>query len=279
MGIDINMPCGGQGRCGRCAVIAQNGAGIRRRSTVRLSPDDLADGYALACQTVIEGDAVIIVPPQEKIERRLVTDKTATKVTLPFTYDPLQHQSLALFPVSVEPPSMVDQTDDWSRLKRAMVSTPMPFLGQWSARDNDRLQHRQSVDDGLHMGYLMADFPTLRRLGTMLRELNWTMTAVVELDTWDRPNGPPRLVDLLPPGGPQHLWGAAVDIGTTTVSLYLVDLLTGKVATKAAEYNDQIRRGEDVISRIIYASKNDGLGELQSMVIGSVNELLERAAP
>ncbi|MEJ2557508.1 MAG: ASKHA domain-containing protein, partial [Anaerolineae bacterium] len=107
---------------------------------------------------------------------------------------------------------------------------------------------------------------------------NWTVASVVEMDTWDHPDGPSRLVDLLPPDHTEHLWGAAVDIGTTTVSLYLVDLLTGEVATKAAEYNGQIKRGEDVISRIIYASKNNGLGELQTLVVGTINELLERAA-
>ncbi|GAB4528718.1 MAG: ASKHA domain-containing protein [Anaerolineae bacterium] len=246
------MPCGGQGRCGRCAVIVQDGAGIRRRSTLRLTPDDLASGYALACQTVVEGDAIVTIPPQEKIERRLVTDKTAARVTLPFVYDPPQHQPMRLFSLELDAPDMADQTDDWSRLKRALSL-------------------------GYGVSELVVDLPTLRRLGAVLREHNWATTAVVEMDTWDRPDGPPRLVDLLPPGNGDHLWGAAVDIGTTTVSLYLVDLLTGEVATKAAEYNAQIRRGEDVISRIIYASKNNGLEELQSLVVGTINELLERA--
>ena len=257
------MPCGGQGRCGRCAVIAQDGAGIRRRSTVRLTPDDLAAGYALACQTVVEGDAVITIPPQEKIERRLVTDKTATKVVLPFAYDLHHHQSLRLLPVVLDPPTMADQTDDWSRLKRTLATT-------------------YGVSD------LTAELATLRGLGAVLREHGWTVTAVVEMDTWDHPQGPPRLIDLLPagdlpmtpppPGDTERgLWGAAVDIGTTTVSLYLVDLLTGEVLTKAAEYNGQIKRGEDVISRIIYASKNNGLAELQAMVAGTINELIERA--
>src|SRR5271157_4302616 len=86
-GIEISRPCGGQGRCGRCAVVVEGGQ-VRRRSTLRLSPDDVAAGYALACQTVIEGDAVILVPEQDKIERHLVTDKAARKVTLPFAYDP-----------------------------------------------------------------------------------------------------------------------------------------------------------------------------------------------
>lgn len=258
-GLEVNMPCGGQGRCGRCAVIARNGAGIRRRSTVRLSADDLAAGYALACQAVVEGDAVITIPPQEKIERRLVTDKTAAKVSLPFVYNPAQDQSLRLFPLELEPPSVADQTDDWSRLKRALATA-------------------HGIAD------LTVDLPTLRRLGTTLREQDWRVNAVVELDTWDRPNGPARLVDLLPAGrastAPPNggLWGAAVDIGTTTVSLYLVDLLTGQVAAKAAEYNGQIKRGEDVISRIIFASKNNGgLQELQNLVVNTINELLERA--
>jgi uncharacterized 2Fe-2S/4Fe-4S cluster protein (DUF4445 family) len=283
-GLEMNMPCGGQGRCGRCAVIVSppdiggGKGGVRRRSTVRLSPADLAAGYALACQTVIEGDAVITIPPQEKIERRLVTDKTAAKVTLPFSYEPDRRQSLRLFALALDPPSMADQTDDWSRLKRALAVT-------------------YRVSD------LVIDLPTLRRLGTTLREQNWNLAAVVEMDTWDRPNGPARLVDILPATplplppsqreresiktspplggieGGQRLWGAAVDIGTTTVSLYLVDLLSGEVVAKATEYNGQIKRGEDIISRIIYAGKNgEGLTELQSLVIETINELIGRAA-
>ena len=67
-GLDVNIPCGGQGRCGRCAVVVEQGQ-VRRRSTVRLSAQDIADGYALACQTVIESDLLVTIPPQEKIER------------------------------------------------------------------------------------------------------------------------------------------------------------------------------------------------------------------
>ncbi|MEW5958716.1 MAG: ASKHA domain-containing protein [Chloroflexota bacterium] len=250
-GFDLNMPCGGQGRCGRCAVIVKNGAGIRRRSTVRLTAADLQAGYALACQTVIEGDAVIVVPPQEKIERRLVTDKTAGRVTLPFAYSFERDQSLRLVPLALDPPTMGDQTDDWSRLKRAL-NAACGLTG------------------------LSVDLEVLRRLGAILRAHNWQVTAVVELDTWDRPHGPPRLVDLLPPLQ-EGLWGAAVDIGTTTVSLYLVNLRSGEVLTKTAEYNGQIKRGEDVISRIIYAGKNNGLAELQGLVVDTINELVERA--
>jgi uncharacterized 2Fe-2S/4Fe-4S cluster protein (DUF4445 family) len=73
------------------------------------------------------------------------------------------------------------------------------------------------------------------------------------------------------------LWGCAIDIGTTTVTLWLVDLVTGQVKAQAAEYNDQIARGEDVVSRIIYASKKNGRDELRQRVLDTINGLLEIA--
>ena len=89
-GVEISQPCGGQGRCGRCAVKIEDGS-VRRRSTLRLSAEDVENGYALACQTVIEGDVSISVPPQEKIERRLTTDRTVAEVSVPAGYLSLIH--------------------------------------------------------------------------------------------------------------------------------------------------------------------------------------------
>jgi uncharacterized 2Fe-2S/4Fe-4S cluster protein (DUF4445 family) len=73
----------------------------------------------------------------------------------------------------------------------------------------------------------------------------------------------------------------AIDIGTTTVTVWLVDLISGEVKAQAAEYNGQIARGEDVISRIIYAGKRPNeLGsnrdELRQLVLETINKLLER---
>ncbi|MCB9446173.1 MAG: DUF4445 domain-containing protein [Ardenticatenaceae bacterium] len=87
-----------------------------------------------------------------------------------------------------------------------------------------------------------------------------------------------KIIDLLPGHVPTDtpLWGAAIDIGTTTVSVWLVNLLTGEVVQQAAEYNRQIRRGEDVISRIIYASKGNGRAEICDLVLETINGLLER---
>lgn len=252
-GIELGLPCGGQGRCGRCTVIVQEGR-VQQPPNQRFSPDDLSKGYALACQTTIQSDAVIYIPPQ-KIERKLQTDKTAKRVEVPFSYDYARDQSLRKYVVTVTEPSLDEQTDDWSRLKR-------------------ELAQQYGIEN------LTVELPVLRRLAAALRDGDWTVTVVIEAHRWDAPEGPPRLVDVLPGDSLTSLWGIAIDIGTTTNVVWLVDLLSGEVIAQAADYNGQIARGEDVISRIIYASKGKGedkgkgLLELQALVVQTLNRLI-----
>ena len=250
-GIDIGQPCGGQGRCGRCAVQVTEG-NVRRRSTLRLSPSDVEEGYALACQTVAEGDAHIVVPPQEKIERRLVTDRIVAEVSVPTDYEYEKFQTVRRFSVQITPPSMDDQTDDWARLQIAL-----------------RLQY--GIEN------ITCSLPMLQKIGPVLREGEWKTSAIIETRPESQKAG--RLIAILPGQIDEAapLWGCAIDIGTTTVSLWLVDLISGKVRAQVAEYNGQIARGEDVISRIIYASKNGGGNEMRQRVLDTINGLLDTA--
>jgi uncharacterized 2Fe-2S/4Fe-4S cluster protein (DUF4445 family) len=252
VGIEIGQPCGGQGRCGRCAVQVTEGS-VRRRSTLRLSPEDVDQGYALACQTVVEGDAAIYVPPQEKIERQLTTDRVVGEVTVPEGYDYLKDQTVRRIHLELTPPSMDDQTDDWSRLQTAL-----------------KLQANiKTVNISLGL---------LQTIGNILRAGEWKVTAVLEYPLEDLEQ-PARLISLQPGHIDEYspLWGCAIDIGTTTVSVWLVDLVSGKVKAQVAEYNGQIARGEDVISRIMYAGKNGGGGELRQRVLDTINSLIETA--
>jgi uncharacterized 2Fe-2S/4Fe-4S cluster protein (DUF4445 family) len=251
-GIDIQQPCGGQGRCGRCVVRVTEGA-VRRRSSLRLSSEDVEQGYALACQSVVEGDVKVTIPPQERIERRLTTDRTVTEIAVPAGYNPSWDQTIQRVLLTLPPPSMDDQTDDWGRLQAA-------------------LRQQAGIEQ------VQISLPLLRRIGGILREGDWWVTAILDSERWDCPDCPARLIDLKPghlaSGAP--LWGAAVDIGTTTVTFWLVDLISGEVRVQVAEYNGQIARGEDVISRIIYASKGNAK-EMQALVVNTINELAEAA--
>ncbi len=111
--IEIGQPCGGQGRCGRCAVQVRSGE-VRRRSTVRLSNVDIEQGYALACQSTIEGDLDVLIPAQEIIERHITTDRVASEISVPIDYEFTWSQPVSRVNLILNPPSMEDQTDDWS---------------------------------------------------------------------------------------------------------------------------------------------------------------------
>jgi uncharacterized 2Fe-2S/4Fe-4S cluster protein (DUF4445 family) len=249
-GIEINQPCGGQGRCGLCAVQVTSGQ-VRRRSTMRLSSDDVEKGYALACQTIIEGDISVVVPPQDKIQQRLTTGQSAADVSVPLGYDHLRDQTIQRISLELKPPSMEDQTSDWSRLKTA-------------------LQGKSDLD------LISISLPMLQKLPIVLRKDNWKVTIILFKNIQ---SGAAEVIDLLSglTSEDDPLWGAAIDIGTTTVKVMLVDLISGEEKGQASEYNGQIARGEDVISRIIYAGKETGDQVLRELVVNSINELIKRA--
>lgn len=246
-GLEIGQPCGGQGRCGRCSVHV-DGAGFRRRSTLRLAPADLEAGYALACQTVVEGDLRVTLPPPEIIQRLLVTDRMAPREELPFRYDPAAMQTLRVLQLALPEPSLTDNRDDLARLLAGLADAGQPPIE--------------------------VPLPVLRRLGSVLRQAEWRPWVVVENDPAARPGAPPRLLEIGAVAA--RPLGLAIDIGTTTVTAELVDLASAEVLGSDAEYNDQIARGEDVISRIIFAGKDGGLEELGQRVRRTLGVLLER---
>ena len=251
-GIGIVQPCGGQGRCGRCAVQVVGGD-IRRRSTHRLSAEDVAEGYALACQSIVEGDAQIIVPEQDTLERHLTMDRLVAEVAVPEGYDAGRDQTLKRINLTLSAPTMDDQRDDWSRLENVV---------------------RQRLD----IDKLSISLAQLSTMGDVLRRDDWKVSALVALDeSSGEKSGTLIRLRAGHTSDEEPMLGVAVDIGTTTVTVWLVDLISGQVIGQAAEYNRQIKRGEDVISRVIYANKNKGQDELRDLVLTSINTLIDRA--
>lgn len=250
-GIALNLPCGGQGRCGRCRVKVEHGA-ISHRSGARLTSAERQAGWALGCQAVVKGDAVIFVPEQEKVDIEFVTATVgAERIALAADFSGELDPSVRRAHLAIEPPSLDDQTTDWDRLLRELS-----------------LQH--SIQN------VTASLPLLRNLARDLREAEWNVTAVLDMgDPESDPHVRPRLIDLLPGEQTDRCYGVAIDIGTTSNVIYLVDLLKGKVIDRASAYNGQIQAGEDIISRIIFSQKGDGLRRLQKMVLKTINGLLE----
>lgn len=248
-GVAVSLPCGGQGRCGRCVVIVREGD-VRRRSLARLSPDQVQEGYALACQTLVEGDCTIFTPPQEAITHPETAGSAEKAAPTVVRCDHARDPWVTKHHLVIEPPSLDDNTTDLERVQRELAR-----------------QHGLSR--------LTIALPTLQKLARVLRESHWNVTAVVERGAWQDAACAPRLVDVQPGDTTARTLALAIDIGTTTNVVYLVDLASGDLLDSASAYNGQIACGEDVISRIIYAKRPGGLEHLQSLVMQTLNGLID----
>ncbi len=108
------------------------------------------------------------------------------------------------------------------------------------------------------------DLPVLRSASVNLRAWNWQARAALRGET---------VVALLPPASP--LLGLAVDLGTTKLAGYLVDLQNGVTLAAAGAMNPQLAYGEDVMARISYAlQETGGADRLQQAAAGGINQLI-----
>lgn len=86
-----------------------------------------------------------------------------------------------------------------------------------------------------------------------------------------------KIIDVQQNDTTKYLYGAAIDIGTTTVVVYIYDINTGKLLKTYSDLNSQISLGADVISRISYGSSKNGLDELNGKIIKTLNNVVKRA--
>ena len=120
--------------------------------------------------------------------------------------------------------------------------------------DFDRVAAAATIAHGLRR--LQADPVVLRTLSPLLRRMAWGVTLLV------RGND---VVGVLEPG--RHAVGLAVDLGTTKIAGYLIDLETGEELAGEGAMNPQIAYGEDVISRLAYAARHEGGDEELARVV------------
>jgi uncharacterized 2Fe-2S/4Fe-4S cluster protein (DUF4445 family) len=155
----------------------------------------------------------------------------------------------------MEPPSLAQPFADWERLALG-IEHAMSLVRRGE-------EHLPSAAD------LSIDYTALRALAHTLREGEWKVTVTIWQD---------REVIRVQAGYHEDSFGAAVDIGSTTIALYLCDLRTGEVLAAESEMNPQIVYGEDVMSRIQYSIEHgDGLGKMHKAVIDTINKLIHLA--
>lgn len=256
-GVHINNLCGGNGVCGRCRVKVSNGR-IRadKNSISLLSKEEITEGYVLACQTKVDSDMEVLIPPESRmdeaqilLEHMPVDYSTPEKVSVhrvpsdPMTlYEPLTRK---IYMELVEP-SLEDNVSDMDRIIREL---------------RKKTEYRD----------FEISLSCLRGLAEKLRMNHWQATATLARhgDGW-------RIFQIEAGDTSGVNYGLAVDVGTTTVVAQLVDLKTGNVLGVAGSYNLQSSFGEDVISRMIYVcGRDEGLNPVHQAVIRNINQLIK----
>ncbi|MGQ9720780.1 MAG: ASKHA domain-containing protein [Candidatus Jordarchaeum sp.] len=240
-GIGIRSECGGKAICGKCRIIIQDQRPVSKLTDAErrlLSEDEIFEGYRLACSTIAKGDLVVEIPEESRIRIRRMQ---ITGMELPVKLDPL--------------------------VKKFHVVLPKATL-QDIRPDAERLL--DSLESEYRITGLELNQKILSNLPDIIREKNWEVTVVV----WNGKN----LVALESGDTSNILYGFAVDIGTSKLVGYLVNLRNGETEEIVSVENPQISCGEDLMTRISYTLEGENnLKRLQRMVVGSINSLMKQA--
>ncbi len=271
LGVEIESICAENATCGKCMVLIEEGRfekyniDSRRVNVSPVSTEEAAyfarrpkllkdKGWEvgqvrLSCQCKIHGDVLINVPEESRGNKQIVR-KSASNREIEIK------PSVRKYLVTMSPPNLERPIADWERLAKGL-ETSMGLV--------------HGIDAKLPRWYdLSIDYQCLRTLSATLREAKWNVTVSVWQD---------REVIEVQAGYAEDSYGAAVDIGSTTVALYLCNLRTGEMLAAESEMNPQIVYGEDVMSRIQYAIEYpDGLEKLHKAIISTLNKLISQAA-
>ncbi len=250
-GVEVVSLCGGIGACDSCKIRLVKGklSPLSLEEQAVFTPDELEAGYRLACQAVPLSDITIDIPPESlTTPQRLQVEGQNVEVAL--------NPAVVAVDVQIDPPNLYDLRADTTRLNDALTKAaqrltaagkPLPI--QLPPRYNYRI---------------LAD------LSSNLRAWGWAARLAVRGD---------EVIAALPPrasdGTPTPLLGLAVDIGTTKLAAYLIDLSDGQTLAKTGAMNPQIAYGEDVVSRIAAANVNpEGQKILQSRLVSTLNDMV-----
>jgi len=237
--IPIRSECGGKGLCGKCVITVdrqENLSELSSREKKVLKQNQIRDGYRLACQAKLQGNVFITIP-EYSLDSSDADYKTA--ISGVFALDPMVRR---LFLSRAEKMDLnkngsMDIADFFCRIIKEKTG---------GALKKNYFQTLQSIS----LPFIFTEDITL------VNHCERGITSVVK-------------------GDKKKSFGVAVDIGTTTLAVYICDFKEGKILASSAEANPQRKYGEDVISRISYANENElGMEMLGKSVVEGVNKII-----
>jgi len=230
-GIAINSICGGDGECGTCKVMLNKGEVSDTSSKYQkwLSPDEISEGYRLACQIRVQSDCEFTIP----VESRIISPKILISADI-----------------------NIDQIEPASQKYRATI-IPAENCEQTSIRLHGYSGPKPSISREVCSTLLSAEGPITATLSTA--------------------KAPPEIIRIEHGDRTTSNYGLAIDVGTTTIVVLLVDLTSGKILDKASGLNGQITYGETLLTRIAFSRKaENGLRKLQQAVVESINDIVDK---
>lgn len=251
----VTATCGGDGTCGKCRMIIEQGE-VNSAPSARLTEEQVAAGYVLGCMVEVENDLVVRIPAESRPGQRPTRGGSSREVAPLLTAEehavrmPENKSRPPVYKWHLElpRPDLSDNADSVSRLQMAM-----------------RRDHR--VRDAA------VTLEATRQIPRAALEGDWNITSLMV----EPHRGTPLVVGVEPADTTGRQYTVAVDVGTTSVEVALVDLQTDSVIAQCAEYNRQVKLGEDVITRVIAGSTPAGLAELQKLIADTIGHLVNEA--
>ena len=239
-GITLDLPCGGEGLCGKCRMIVQNGASRPNAAEENaLTKSEIEQGLRLACQTPVTGPMTVnvphtsLLPAFHKILKRTVGENHEAREIV--IEDPIVRKQY----LQLSPPARDDAAADLARLRR-------------------------------QIGPVEIDLGLTRRIPQALRDQEFCGTAVIAQG---------RLLDFEAGNTEDQCFAVALDLGTTTLVAVLLDARSGEELALSAGLNPQTKFGDDVLSRIQHASDTaDGLDQLSAAILEAVDQMIGQVA-
>jgi uncharacterized 2Fe-2S/4Fe-4S cluster protein (DUF4445 family) len=234
----INSVCGGMGKCGKCKV--QVRGEVEARDSDLLSDYEKKDNMYLACETSVAGDLEVYIPEISRAAKhQILTKSKEIKIE---SLAPLTRK----FRLTLPAPSLENNVSDLERMKKGLEDLGI-----------------KNAEMGMNL---------LRRTARILRDNYWDVSATISEIEYGC-----EIINIEPKDEQQKHFGLAIDIGTTTVVVSLIDLNTGEIISSKSNYNKQIVCGEDVLARINYAEEEEGgLARLNKLIIETINFLIEK---
>lgn len=244
--VAIDAPCSGNASCGKCRVKLIEGE-LDSKKTRHISEEEYAEGWRLACVSTVCSDVTVEVPDiASAYQSRMKVADLSSKEEIEL-FERIKNQ--------VEEAGL--------ELKNSMrivsVSMNEPTLDD-TMPDNERLSW--ALEDATGLSVIRIPYSVLKKLPDVLRASHFSVQCVIRVTKKDV-----FVYDILPADEKAVAGGLIVDIGTTTVSALLVDMISGEILAKASAGNGQIRYGADVINRIIESAKPGGQKRLQDAII------------